>query len=120
MEGANKLLMLLQDLAEQLPSILTVLACMIVAMLRWKRHPRVSLVVLAGLGLVLVETFGSSIAYTWGPDWFIASADDVARETAGRNVYLVLGLIFNGFLAVAFVMLLAAVFMRRGLPHEAR
>ena len=110
----EKLLALIKDLAVQLPSFLTILGCMIFAVVRWKHHPRVSLVVLIGLLLLVLQFVVFAIVYTWVPDWLIG-APGVGSENTSRNVYLVLGLISNSFLAMGLAVLLVGVFMRRSL-----
>ena len=117
MGGNEKLWELLKDLGIQVPSFLTILGCMIFAVVRWKWHPRVSLVALLGLLLLIIQMFVFAFVYTWVPDWLINAADLANRETTTRNVYLVLGIISNIFLALGFAVLLGAVFMRRDLPQ---
>src|SRR6266498_4287180 len=113
MEASNKVLDLFKALAEQLPSLLTLLACMIFAIARWKRHPKVSLVVLISLGLLFFHVLVFSIVYNWVPDWFIRSATAADIESVSRNVFLVLGLIASSTRAVGFGLLLTAIFMLR-------
>ena len=110
MEG--KLTTLIKDFAVQIPSFLTILGCMIFAVVRWKHHPRVSLVVLIGLLLMAAQFIIAVIIYTWVPDWIIGSPT-YGNEAFSRNVYLVLGLLSNSFFAVALAVLLTGVFMRR-------
>ena len=112
----SKLAQLMRDVLEQLPSLLTLVACMIFAIARWKRHPKVSLVVLIALTLLLVHVFAFALIYVWVPDWFIRSASPDRVESITRNLYLVLGLLSNGVVAVAMVLLLAGIFMQRKPP----
>ena len=113
MEAANKLLDLLKALVEQLPSLLSLIACMIFAVIRWKRHPKVSLLVLISLGLLFVHGIAFSIIYNWVPGWFIKPG--TYDPAVMRNVYMVLGLIFNTTAAVIFALLLGGIFMQRRL-----
>ena len=110
MDGPHKLLDLLKQIVEQLPSLLTLIACMIFAITRWKRHPRVSLLVLVSLALLFIHGIAFSIIYNWVPGLF---SKPVYDATTMRNVYLVLGLISNGTAAVIFAILLGAIFMQR-------
>ena len=112
----GKLTTLIKDLALQIPSFLTILGCMIFGVVRWKHHPRVSLVVLIGLVLMAAQFFLFAIVYTWVPNWIIGSPT-YGNEAFSRNVYLVLGLISNSFFAVALAVLLAGIFMRRDLTN---
>lgn len=113
MDGSEKLLELLKALAEQLPSLLTLLACMVFAATRWKRHPKVSLVALISLALLFLHGIVFAIIYNWVPDLFIRSATYADMQSVIRRVYLVLGLFYNAALAVAFALLLASIFMQR-------
>jgi hypothetical protein len=113
MEASNKILELLKGLMEQVPSLLTILGCMVFAIVRWRRHSKVSLLVLIGLGLLFVHSFVFAVVYTWIPDLFIRSADYLNQTSVIRNVYLVLGLISNSSFGVAFAVLLMAIFIHR-------
>lgn len=113
MDFGTKLLDLLKAIIEQLPSLLTLIACMVFAIARWKRHPKVSLIVLISLGLLFAHGIASSIIYNWVPGWFIKSGNYENFEKVVRNVYLVLGLILNTTAAVIFGLLLAAIFTER-------
>jgi len=103
----------LKDLAVQIPSILAILAGSALAIIRWKRYPRVSLIVLIALLLLLIHEFVFTGVYATVPDLIIKSANDLNRETLTRNVYVGLAVIYNCLEAVPFVLLLCAIFMRR-------
>ena len=118
METANKLLELLKDLGEQLPSLLTILACLVFAIVRWKRYPRTSLLLVIWLGLFLLHAVVFAVVYTWVPDLFIGPASYPNQASMMRIVYLVLGLITNVSLAVAFAVLLMAIFTQRPATSE--
>jgi hypothetical protein len=113
MENANKLLELLKDLVEQLPSLLTIVACMVFAITRWKRARTVSLVVLIGLVLMFLHSIMSAVVYTWVPDLFIGSTSYPSQANTIRTVYLILGLITNASMGVIIAILLTAVFVQR-------
>jgi hypothetical protein len=110
---ASKLLNLLKDLATQLPSLIAILACMVYAIIRWKQFPKVSLVVLIGLGLVLVHSFLFTFIYTWVPDLFLRSTSYPSQASTIRIFYLVLGTINNACVSIALTVLLIAIFTRR-------
>src|SRR2546429_4296534 len=112
----EKLLRLLQDFAEQLPSFLTILGCVIFAVVRWQRNPRVSLVVLIALFILLIQSVVFTIVYNWVPDWIIDSAEVTSKAAVSQKVYLVLGIISNCFLSIGLAVLLVGIFMRRDLP----
>ena len=105
-----------RDFAIQIPSILTILGCIIFAIVRWKYHPRVSLVVMIGLLLLLIHFFLFAVLYAWIPEWIIRSADATSRAAITRNVYIVMAVIYNCLEAIPFALLLIAIFMRRGSP----
>lgn len=113
MEASNKILELVKDLLEQLPSLLTIIACLVFAIVRWKRSPTVSQVALMGLVLLFLHLVVFSIVYTWVPDLLIRASVAADQPTLARNVYLVLGLITNLSLGVAFAVLLTAIFIQR-------
>jgi hypothetical protein len=113
MNAWNGLVDLLKDLLEQLPSLLTILALIIVAIVRWKRHPKVSLLTSAGLTLLLLNAIVFGGVYAWVPNVLIESALPENRDTVARNVYLILGLATNMSLAVALGLLLGAIFIQR-------
>jgi len=111
MDATNKLLELLKAILEQLPSLLALIACMIFAIIRWKRNPKVSLLVLISLALLFIHGIAFTIIYNWVPGWFIKPGAYDAK--AMRNVYLVLGLISNTISAVIFALLLGGIFIQR-------
>jgi len=112
----EKFLTLLQDFAEQLPSFLTILGCMIFAVVRWQRNPRVSIVVLIALFILLIQSIVFTIVYNRVPDWIIDSAEVMSKAAVSQNVYLVLGIVSNCFLSIGLAVLLVGIFMRRDLP----
>ena len=112
---SERILELLRSYAEQIPTLLTYTACLVFALTRWKRYPKVSLTVALALAIFLVQVFVFTIIYAFVPDYFIRSANPENVQTVIRNVYLVLGLISNSISAVALALLLAAIFMQRRL-----
>lgn len=93
----------------QLPSLITMLGCMVAALILWKRHPKVSLAVIVSLGLMLLHALVFALAYAWVPSWFITPG----TYTASQTVYTVLSLLYSGSLAIILAVLLIAVFMQR-------
>lgn len=113
MESSSKLLQYFWTLVEQLPSLLTLVGCIIFALTRWKRHPKVSLIVLAGLGLLLFHALAFLVIFDVVPPLLLKPGSVEDTESARRNLFLVLGFLFNTGLAVAFAVLLAGVFVQR-------
>jgi MFS superfamily sulfate permease-like transporter len=101
---------------EQAPSLIAMLAGLVFALTRWKRFPRVALVVALSLALLIVHAIVFVFIYDLVPPIFLkpALAQSTERyESTRRIVFLVLGLIYNFLLAVGFGILLAGVFMQR-------
>lgn len=113
MSGSENLMAVLKDVGVQTPTILVALVCSILAIVRWHRHPRVSLIVLISMVLILIHLFVFAVVYAWAPDWIINSASDVSRATASRNVYITLAVIYNCLEVVPFALLVIAIFWRR-------
>jgi hypothetical protein len=110
MESGAKIPLWLSELAQQLPSLITILVCMVLVIARWKRHPTVSLLAVIGFFLLWLHAPVFTLIYAQGPTLFLGNnytADDI------RNLFLVLGLIFNITRVIAFAPLLAAIFIGR-------
>lgn len=110
MDSGDKITLWLSELAQQIPSLITILVCMFLVIARWKRHPTVSLLAVIGLFLLLLHAPFFSLIYAQGPSLFLGNnynSEDV------RNLFLVLGLIFNSTRVIAFAPLLAAIFIGR-------
>lgn len=110
MESGAKITLWLSELAQQLPSLITILVCMVLVIARWKRHPTVSLLAVVGLFLLFLHGPVFALIYAQGPSLFLKSnytSEDI------RNLFLVLGLIFNSTRVIAFAPLLAAIFVGR-------
>ena len=111
---SNQVFQLFQSYLEQLPSFLALLAGIVFAIMRWKKHPRVAIVVVIALVYLLLHFIVFTIAYNVVPRWVIRSSGDYEDfRTVIDRVYLILGLLSNGAAAIGFGALLAAIFMRR-------
>jgi hypothetical protein len=111
MEFSQKLSEMFWTLFEQLPSLLTIAGCTIVAAVRWKRHPKVSLLVLVALLLIIIHAFVFAAVYAWVPDLILKG--NYQNLEASRNVYLALGVLYHASLAVPFAILLVGIFGNR-------
>ena len=109
MESA-KIPLWLSELAQQLPSLITILVCLVLVIVRWKWHPKVSLLAVIGFVLLLLHSPIFILIYVQGPSLFLGN--DYTSEDL-RKLFLVLGLIFNSTRAIAFAPLLAAIFIGR-------
>lgn len=114
MEPTTQLFQIFQAYAEQLPTFVAIVAGVILAVSRWKQHPRVAMVVVVALAFLFIHQIIFTIVYVVVPRWFINSAAgyEEMRKVIDR-VLLVIGLISNGTAAIGFGILLAAIFMRR-------
>lgn len=112
MENSNKFLDVLWSLVLQLPSLLTMLACILAAILRRKRHPKVSLAVVVALSLMIVHAFIFAFVFAYVPELFARPGDYGMM----RAVITILSFIYSSSLAIAFGILFLAVFMKRSPP----
>jgi hypothetical protein len=112
MNSYQKFYDLFWTVLEQLPSLVTILACLIFTLVRWKRYPRVAPLVLVSLVLLFLHGPIFAAVYNWVPDLLI----DRSRSTnygISSNVMIVLGLIYQTALAIPFTLLLISIFMQR-------
>ena len=112
MESSIEIWQFLRSLAQQLPSMLTLLACLIFCLVRAKRHPRVSLIAAFSLVYLLIHGILFAGVYTWVPTWFMGERSPSEMPT----LMMSLRLIYNTTLALGFGLLLTAIFMRRASP----
>ena len=110
---SDTLSQILKDLLEQLPSMLAAAVCLVIAFIRWKRHPKVSLVVAISLILVLLHVPLFAIVYGYLPRWLVQTMKPVDFIDFTRKLFLILGLISNSVVAIALAVLLAGIFMKR-------
>ena len=106
---SSDLFQTLRGVLTQLPSLLTLLACLVIAITRWKRHPRVSMVAALGLIFLILHGLFFSTAYIWITRWFLTSRG-VEDSRSFLNLF---GLLANFLFAVALGTLLSAVFIDR-------
>ena len=104
----SDLFQLVREVAVQFPSLLALLVCLVIALVRWKRHPRASLV--ASLAFVLLMLHGLFFAaiYIWIPHWL-----GEGTAESHRTFYNMFGLFASVLFAIAMAILLVAVFIDR-------
>ncbi len=112
MGSSDKFYDLLWALMEQLPSLITILACLIFVATRWKRYPRVASLVLVSLVLLLLHGPIFAAVYTWVPDLLIDRSSGVNAGISSK-IMIVLSLIYHTALAIPFTLLLVSIFRRR-------
>jgi hypothetical protein len=108
MEHGN-LYYVVRDLLLQLPSLLTMAGCIVFALVRWKKFPRVSLAIVASLGFLIVHVVVFAFVFPILPEWLTPSTDIRTRQM----VINILAFIYNSSLAIGLAILLVAVFMQR-------
>jgi len=111
MDNLQKFYDLLWGLLEQLPSLITILACLIFVATRWKRYPKVAPLVLVSLVLLFLHGPIFAAVYNWVPDLLIDRNSNANRISS--TVMVVLSLIYHTALAIPFTLLLVSIFMRR-------
>jgi len=111
---SQDLLQVLRNVLTQLPSLLTLLICLVIAIARWKRHPKVSLVASLAFVFLILHGLIFSAAYIWIPRWFLDSGSFESHPT----FYSALALITNFLFAIALATMLLAVFIDRKRASE--
>jgi drug/metabolite transporter (DMT)-like permease len=81
---------------------------MVVVLVRWRRHPKVSLVATLGLVLIVLHALFFAAADVWVPRLFLDKG-----SLGPDRFYAIFGLIASLTLAIAFAVLLIAIFMDR-------
>ncbi|SRR5258708_28793650 len=105
-----------QNTLVQFPLLVTLIVCSILAVARWKRHPKVSLSVLISMVLLFLHSLTFALVFAVGTDW-------LARMFGFRpeKSIIVLSFIYNSTLAIIVAILLMGVFIqRRELSSSAR
>jgi len=96
--------------------LLVVLAGIVFAFARWKRHPRVSLMTVLGLGIYLIDAFAFALLFHYLPRFF-----DSLKLTS-QNISIldsVLQVCDDFVYAAVLILLVAAAFsQRRGLASN--
>jgi len=97
-------------LLRRLPMLLVLLGGIIFSIVRWKRHPRVSLMTILGLGLFLVEFFVYAAALYLMPS--LREATHLSFNSF-NNVYIVLYVLDDFAYAALIILLVAAALTGR-------
>ncbi len=96
----------------QLPVYLVWLVGAIVAVVRWRRHPRVSLLAVAGLAVLFLSSLVSTAANSMLP-MMVASGALRGSFSRMATVLAVCSIVFAVIAAVGYGLLLAALFSGR-------
>jgi len=103
-----KLWELARSLGPQLISFAAMLTCVVIAFVRRKRHPKVSLIVALALVLLILHQLLYVII-----DIFISPSIVDMGAVAHDTYYWMIGLIASATLALLFTVLLIAIFINR-------
>jgi riboflavin transporter FmnP len=108
----DKIIQYFWTLAEQAPSLVVLLVGIVFALVRWKRFPKVSLMVALGLGLLLLQVIVFLFVYDLVPPLFLNAALNrgIEQYNSTTDCFLVLGLIYNLVAAVGFAILRGGVY----------
>lgn|SRR5882724_11282207 len=103
-------------LVRRSPMLLLSLGGIIFAIVRWKRHPRVSLMTVLALAIHMFEGILFSIFLYWLPDLMFKMR---LSPAAGDNFYFVLFFFEDFVFALVIILLVGAAFSERGARDEA-
>ena len=113
MEASSQIYQILIEIVTQLPSMLTMLGGSIVAIIRWKRHPRVSLMVVISLFLTILHTVVFVLVFA-----AVRSRASYENYEMLRTYQTLVSIAYNFILAILTAILLTAVFMQRNKSPE--
>jgi hypothetical protein len=105
----------LKSLVEMSPWFLVELVGVILALVWWRRHPRVSFLTLLAIGLSVSVAVGGSFLFAWLPDHLRQSG---WRSEKTITLFPLLGLIRNTLGAIAFLLILSAIFADRSSKNR--
>ena len=103
----NDLYELVRNIGPQLVSLFTLLICLVVTLVRWKRHPAVSAVLSLAILLVIIQTLLYSITDVWVPRVFVSSG------YTEDDYFKVAGIVASSSFAIVYAIFLVAIFMKR-------
>lgn len=108
--GDNIFSYFLTRLARRLPMLLLALGGIVFAIMRWKLHPRASLMTVVALGIYLVDM----VVYTLILYWLPSIVEPMRMSTSGsRFFYSVVYFLEDIVMAVTIILLVAAAFAGR-------
>jgi hypothetical protein len=97
--------------APLLPLYFLWLLGIILALIRWRRHPTVSLVAALACVILILNTMSSTVVYAWLPGYLFQGGDLTPQQ--GANIMMVVEVFFNLVSAVAWALILVAIFAER-------
>ncbi|HYH84404.1 MAG TPA: hypothetical protein VEX60_02915 [Pyrinomonadaceae bacterium] len=108
MDSASELL---RSLLMRLPTLLLFAAGVVFAIIRWKRHPKVSLLTLLGLCIWQIESFAFMFVRNRLPDWLRENGWD---SESTITAYFAINLTQDFFYSIMLILLVAAALSQRG------
>jgi len=98
------------SLAERTPMLLLALIAIVIAFVRWRRHPGVSGLIALAFILYLFKSFAFAFLFRWLP-----SAGEAMRLSSESYdiLFMLMGLFNDLFFAVVLLMLVVAAFSKR-------
>lgn len=99
---------LLYGLLTHLPSLATALACMLIAITRWRRHPKISLLIVWSMALLLLQLLFFQVIYRFGLRWLSVYGPNISPDV----YYTGTSVLYNVMTALALALLLIAIFSR--------
>ena len=100
--------LVIRNVLTELPSFVTLLVCLIIALARWKRHPKVSLIASLGFLFLFLHGLIFSAAYLWLPRLLYGP-----EHEASRTFFTMLSLTSSVLFAIFLATLILAVFVDR-------
>jgi hypothetical protein len=105
---SQDLLAIARNIGPQLPSLLTLLICLVIVLLRRRRHAKATLIAALGLILLILHSLVFAVADVWLLRSFVE-----AESADLDHFYAIFGLVASVCLAIAFGVLLVAIFIDR-------
>ena len=105
---SHDLLAVARNIGTQLPSLLTLLVCLVIVLVRRTRGAKVTITAALGLVLLILHSLVFAVADVWLSRRFVD-----AESAYIDHFYAIFGLVSSVCLALAFAVLLVAVFIYR-------
>ena len=102
---------LLHNLLLRLPTLLLFAAGVILAIVNWKRHPKVSLLTLLGLCIWQLESFAFMLVRNRLPDWL---RENGWNSESTVKAYFAINVAQDFIFSLMLILLVAAAFSQRG------
>lgn len=98
----------LASYAVQLPVILAWVAGLVIALVRWKTHPKVSMLAFIAFAVLLLQLLIDTYLNVWMPRWFVETRHLSSSEVG--NFMSVKGIVSNVVRTAMWVLVITALF----------